>query len=96
MLKEMKEFLEKAIELGFYGTVFFRTGYSHGMWASTRATINEEEQREGQTYLYHGFDVDIKYWEIRNDKNETIIVKNTYREIKPIVKKYLKGEPINE
>lgn len=96
MLKEMKEFLEKAIELEFYGTVFFRTGYSHGMWASTRASLNEEEQREGQVYLYHAFDVDFKYWEIRNDRNETIIEKNTYREIKPIAKKYLKGEPINE
>ena len=96
MLKEMKEFLEKAIELGFYGTVFFRTGYTNGMWASTRASLDETEQREGQVYLYHAFDTEIKTWGIRNDKNENIKNVATYREIKKIAQKYLKGEPIDE
>ena len=85
MLKDMKKFLDIAKELGFIGDVWFKTGYSHGMYASTR-TGND---LEGELVLYHTFSSDNNYFELRKgrNRNEKIIKRvNTKSQLKSLMK----------
>jgi len=94
MLKEMKKFLEKAIKFGFYGDVKFSIGYDNGMYASTRVT--QEACDEGQLILYRNFDSRYKYWQLRTGRRIIGVNCTTEKEIKDLIKKYNKGEVINE
>ena len=84
MLKEMKKFIDKALEYHFYGDIEFRTDWSAGMYASTR-TGND---KEGAIILYHTFESDSKYWQIRDYRNNVKGTAGTLKELKELVKKY--------
>ena len=60
MLKDMKNFLDEAEKYGFVGDIWFKTGYSDGMYASTR-TGNDYR---GDLVLYHTFNSDENKWKI--------------------------------
>lgn len=70
MLKDMKMFLDEAVKYGFLGDVRFRNGARDGMWASSRT--GSEEEKKGETVLYHTFNSDYSYWKIFNDKGKDL------------------------
>lgn len=84
MLKDMKKFIDKALEYHFYGDIEFKTDYNAGMYASTR-TGND---KEGAIILYHTFESDSKYWQIRDDRNRVKGTAVTLKELKELVKKF--------
>lgn len=68
-LKQMKKFLEQAIELGFTGYVCFKVGAagcSHGMWAHTEETTDGYSPKTGNV-LYHSFVSGENYWDMAID-----------------------------
>lgn len=76
-LKQMKKFLEKAIENGFEGYVCFKVGAkycAHGMWA------HEKESTTGYSpdgaCLYHSFRSGDNYWDMRDDNGVWMHEKN--------------------
>ena len=67
-LKQMKNFLNTAIKLGFTGYVCFKVGAagcSHGMWA------HKEETTDGYSpdgdVLFHSFRSGDNYWDMQLD-----------------------------
>lgn len=84
MLKDMKKFIDKAMEYHFYGDIEFKTDWSAGMYASTRTGSD----KEGAIILYHTFESDSKYWQIRDNRNNVKGTAGTLKELKELVKKY--------
>lgn len=69
-LKQMKKFLETAIDLGFTGYVCFKVGAkycSHGMWASTEESTTGYSPSDGDT-LFHSFRSGDNYWDAEIDR----------------------------
>lgn len=63
-LKQMRDFVKKAIELGFKGYVCFKVGAAgcaHGMWASTDESLDGYSPKTGDT-LFHSFRAGDNYW----------------------------------
>lgn len=63
-LKQMHDFVKKAIELGFKGYVCFKVGAAgcaHGMWASTDESLDGYSPKTGDT-LFHSFRSGDNYW----------------------------------
>ena len=94
-LKQMKKFIEQAIELGFTGYVCFKVGAagcSHGMWAHMEESTNGYSP-DGDV-LFHSFRSGDNYWNMLLNgewMNETIAdaddrYKFTLKEIKNVVK----------
>ncbi len=83
MLKDMKNFLDIAKELGFIGDVWFNTGYGHGMFATTRTG----EDTAGELVLYHTFCSDKNYFELRKSRNKNKVIKRvtTKSELKSLM-----------
>lgn len=94
-LKQMKKFLETAIQLGFTGYVCFKVGAAgcaHGMWA------HKEESTTGYSpdcdTLYHSFRSGDNYWDMQiNDKWMRYTIPNadgrykfTLKEVKNVLK----------
>lgn len=69
-LKQMKKFLETAIQLGFTGYVCFKVGSagcSHGMWAH-RTETTDGYSPDGDA-LFHSFRSGDNYWDVKlNDE----------------------------
>jgi len=66
-LKQMKKFLEVAIERGFDGYVCFKVGAagcSHGMWANECDSTDGYSPKEGAC-LYHSFRSGDNYYDLR-------------------------------
>jgi hypothetical protein len=63
-LKQMKKFLETAIEMGYTGYACFKVGAkycSHGMWANKNESTNGHSPA-GAT-IYHSFRSGENYWD---------------------------------
>lgn len=75
-LKQMKKFLETALELGFNGYACFKVGAagcSHGMWAHTEQSEDGYSPKGGKV-LHHSFRSGDNYWDAEVDgkwMNET-------------------------
>lgn len=68
-LKQMREFLQTAIKLGFDGYVCFRVGAkycSHGMWAHTEGSKDGYSPDKGSV-LFHSFRSGDNYWDCKTD-----------------------------
>lgn len=64
-LKQMKDFMEKAIDRGFTGYVCFKVGAkycAHGMWAYKKESLNGYSP-DGPC-LYHSFRNGDNYWDL--------------------------------
>lgn len=92
-LKDMKKFLETAIELGYTGYVCFKVGAkgcSNGMWA------HKEESTDGYSpngdFIYKSFTPAYNYWNIKKDNKMYPETKEfdsikTIKDVKELVKK---------
>lgn len=68
-LKQMKNFVETAISLGFNGYVCFKVGSvgcSNGMWAYTEKSTDGFSPNKGDI-LYHNFVSGENYWSVAID-----------------------------
>lgn len=68
-LKQMRKFLEVAIELGFTGYVCFKVGAkycSHGMWAHTEESVDGYSPVHGGC-LFHSFRNGDNYYDVCPD-----------------------------
>lgn len=73
-LKQMRNFLVNAIELGFDGYVCFKVGAtycSHGMWAHKEESTDGYSPRTGAC-LFHSFRNGDNYWDLRLDNGDWI------------------------
>lgn len=71
-LKQMKKFLEIAIDLGYTGYVCFKVGAagcSHGMWAYEVDSDDGYSPKEGGC-LYHSFRNGDNYYDLKNSNGE--------------------------
>ena len=70
-LKQMKDFLDKAIDRGFDGYVCFKVGAkycSHGMWAHKKES--ETGYSPDGACLFHSFRSGDNYWDMCNDEGK--------------------------
>ncbi len=90
-LKQMKKFLETAIQMGYVGYVCFKVGAagcSHGMWA------HKEESTTGYSpdgeCLFHSFRSGDNYWDVKLPSGEWLGIREdryefTLKEIKAVL-----------
>lgn len=98
-LKEMRQFLTEAIDLGFTGYVCFKVGVSgcaNGMWAHKKESENGYSP-ENDDFLYRSFTTDYTYWDIlyKEDIRLSELAGLPYDGFKSVraLKKYLR-EPV--
>lgn len=66
-LREMRQFLEEAIKLGYTGYVCFKvgaTGCSNGMWAHTELETDDGYSPNNCPVLYRSFTPAYRYWDV--------------------------------
>lgn len=90
-LKQMKKFLETAIELGYDGYACFKvgaSGCSHGMWAHKKDS--EDGYSPDGACLFHSFRSGDNYWDARFDDGKWLgnddKFEFTLKEIKEAIK----------
>ena len=90
-LKQMRNFLTTAIDLGFDGYVCFKVGAagcSHGMWAHKEESTDGYSPRTGAC-LFHSFRSGDNYWDLRQDDGNWIHSDDKYEFTLSEIKTYL-------
>lgn len=90
-LKQMRNFLTIAIDLGFDGYVCFKVGAagcSHGMWAHKEESTDGYSPRTGAC-LFHSFRSGDNYWDLRREDGNWIHTDDKYEFTLNEIKTYL-------
>lgn len=88
-LKNMKHFLNTAMELGLRGYVCFKVGASgcaNGMWCSDRPSTNGHSPEEGYC-IWHSFTPDYNKWSLLD--GDEILYNGNLRGLRKFVKKLI-------